>query len=260
MPPVLASALDLAARGIPVFPCLPSKAPACPGGFKAATADPAAVRELWRSHPGPLIGVPTGEVSGFDVLDIDSPRHPEAAEWWIEAQTHIDPTRLHRTRSGGRHVLFRHMPGLRCWTGKPVTGIDGRADGGYIVWWPALGAPVDCADELVPWPNWLLRQVVPLEPAVRRWVPPSLSSRDSTGRYATAALRHAAERVAYAPEGQRNEILNTEAFAMGRFITAGLLDAQQVADALAAAALAACLTEREVAATLASALRAGGLP
>ena len=99
------------ALGVPTFPCRADKAPACPRGFHAATADPAAVCELWRRRPGPLVGVPTSAVSGLDVFDIDAPRHPEAADWVTARLDRLPPTRTHRTRSGGRHLLFRHLAG-----------------------------------------------------------------------------------------------------------------------------------------------------
>lgn len=93
-------ALAVAAElGLPVFPRRLDKRPACPHGYKDATRDPDAIRELWRRYPGPLIGVPTGMASGIDVLDID-PRH--GGDDWLSA--HADRllvTRSHRTRSGG---------------------------------------------------------------------------------------------------------------------------------------------------------------
>jgi hypothetical protein len=67
------------ATGLPCFPCGKQKSPAIPGprGHKHATDNPAALRALWRRHPGPLVGVRTGETSGLSVMDIDGPRHPE---------------------------------------------------------------------------------------------------------------------------------------------------------------------------------------
>lgn len=59
---VLAAALDLAARGIPVFPCKDDKAPDCEGGFHAASTNPDQIR-IWFSEPR-LIGVPTGAKAG----------------------------------------------------------------------------------------------------------------------------------------------------------------------------------------------------
>lgn len=131
----IARALDAAlSLGLPVFPVGADKHPTCPHGFHDATAEPAAIRRLWGHHPGSFIGVPTGEASGVDALDVDAPRHPGAAEWFAARRDRLPPTWAHRTRSGGLHLLFQHAKGLRCWAGRPVAGIDGRGDGGYIVW------------------------------------------------------------------------------------------------------------------------------
>jgi hypothetical protein len=126
------AACELAAAGYACFPCLASKAPACPGGFKAASADPDQLVDLWHRHSGPLVGVVTGQLSGVDVLDLDS-RHGAAA-WWANHRSRLPPTRTHRTRSGGLHLFFRHAPGLRISAGRVAPGCDVRADGGYIIW------------------------------------------------------------------------------------------------------------------------------
>jgi Bifunctional DNA primase/polymerase, N-terminal len=252
----LAAALSL---GIPAFPCRPDKSPACPHGWRDATADPVALRELWRHHPSQLVGVPMGGASGLDALDIDAPRHPEAAGWWQGHHGRLPPTRIHRTRSGGLHVLFRHAAGLRCSVGRITPGIDVRADGGYIIWWPAAGEPMLCDAPLAPWPQWLLDELTP-RPTPRGGAlstPPSDCRAGS--RYAGAALRSAIERVARTPVGGRNDALNREAYGLGRLVAAGLIDVQHIADALAAAAIAGGLTPRETEATLRSALGARGL-
>jgi hypothetical protein len=99
---VLAAALSL---GLPAFSCRPDKRPACPHGYRDATADPTGLRALWCRHPGQLVGVPTGQASGLDVLDIDAPRHPEAAVWLLGRRDRLPASRIHRTRSGDRHLL-----------------------------------------------------------------------------------------------------------------------------------------------------------
>jgi hypothetical protein len=81
----------------------------------------------------------------------------------------------------------------------------------------------------------------------------------SGGAYINAALRRAAQQVACAPEGCRNDTLNREAHALARFIETGDLDALIIGRTLAEAALAAGLARREIVATLASAFRARGL-
>jgi hypothetical protein len=254
---VLGAALTLA---LPVFPCRgEDKRPTCPHGFHDAAAEPAAIRRLWRRWPGPLVGVPTGEASGFDVLDVDGPRHPDGAEWYAARRDRLPATRVHRTRSGGLHVLFRHRPGMRCWAGRPVPGIDGRSDGGYVVWWPATGLPVPCDSRPAPWPDWLAEELA-LLPTRRLPAPPRIIEvgRDSRA-YCAAALQNAVRRIATAPIGNRNAELNREAYGIGRVVAAGWLDGQEAADALAAAAVAAGLQWREIEATLRSAFRARGL-
>ena len=68
----LAYALGLVERDIPCFPVRllfkpgarrPSKVPTCPNGFKDATRDKDELQRLWRKHPGPVIGVPTGTLN-----------------------------------------------------------------------------------------------------------------------------------------------------------------------------------------------------
>lgn len=257
----LDSALALAAEGRRCFPCWPDKRPATPRGFHDAVSDPMALRTLWRQYPAPLVGVATGAVSRVDVLDLDR-KHPEAAEWWSRNRDKLPETRAHRTRSGGLHLLFAHSVGLRCWAASPVIGVDGRANGGFAVWWPAAGLPVLCDAPPAPWPEWLIEELRPTRSAAPsvRWTPLPDPSRDRDGsRYASAALQHAAEQVACAPIGSRNVTLNSEAYGIGRLVAGGLLDAQEVADRLAVAAVAAGLAPREIEATLRSALRARGL-
>jgi hypothetical protein len=88
--------------------------------------------------------------------------------------------------------------------------------------------------------------------------PPRLAdAKGDRRRYALAALRHAEHRVAIAPQGQRNDTLNTETFRLTRFLAVGTLDATEVATAMAYAGRQAGLLPLEVKATLASALAAG---
>jgi hypothetical protein len=255
---VLGAALALK---LPVFPCIlvgKDKPPTCPRGFYAATTDPAGMRELWRHWPGPLVGVPTGEASALDVLDVDAPRHYEAAEWYAARRDRLPATRVHWTRSGGLHVLFRHRLGMRCWTGRPVPGIDGRGNGGYIVWWPAAGLSVECDAEAAPWPDWLIEELAPPKPPPRLSAPLGLDPIRGSAYWA-AALRAASRRIATAPAGARNDTLNAEAYSIWRLVAAGALDGQEVADTLAAAAIAAGVSAREIEATLRSAIAARGL-
>jgi hypothetical protein len=102
----IAAARALGGQGYSVFPCRPDKRPATPNGFKDAVSDADSIAELWRCHPGVLVGVVTGEMSGLAVLDIDTKKHPEAQAWFELHQDRPLPTRQHRTRSGGLHLLY----------------------------------------------------------------------------------------------------------------------------------------------------------
>lgn len=237
---VLTAALELAESGIPVFPCLASKAPACPTGFKAASDDPETVRKLWRNHPGPLVGVATGAVSGIDVLDID-PRH-EGDLWLGANKQRLPQTRTHATRSGGYHLLFRHHAGMGCSANRVAPGVDVRADGGYGLWWP----------------EWLASLALPPAPKALPPRPVIELTGTKLQRYAMAALKNGADRVMNAREGARNSTLNAECWGLFRHFS-DVIDPQRIADTMAAAALAAGLDHKETAATIASALRAEGV-
>jgi hypothetical protein len=74
-------------------------------------------------------------------------------------------------------------------------------------------------------------------------------------RYAVAALNNAVTRVAGTVTGSRNATLFSETFGLCRFIGQRLLSPEQIASAMASAGIAAGLDQREVAATLTSAMR-----
>src|SRR5262245_55869873 len=96
-----------------VFPCIKSvdprlnKRPATTHGFKdAKVVEPP---KGWG-----LVGVPTGEMTGFDVLDVDV-----EGFGWFEKQT-LPLTRMHQSQSGGFHLFFRHAVGLRLSADKRI--------------------------------------------------------------------------------------------------------------------------------------------
>jgi hypothetical protein len=145
----VSAALALLKWGLPSFPCRSDKSPTTPHGFKDARLDSDVLQELWTDHPGPLVGVPTGESSGLDVLDIDQRNGGDL--WFDEHRPGLLPTRVHRTRSGGLHLLYRHEHGIRSSAGRIAPGIDVRATGGYVIWWPAAGLPVLSDMPVAPW-------------------------------------------------------------------------------------------------------------
>jgi len=149
--------LDLAKK-YPVFPCrrndekdsegrtLRAKSPLTKNGFKDATQDEAQIRRWWGERPDALVGVPTGSKTGLAVIDFDHRSASGAAQdWLVENQQALVSTKVHQTGggSGGRHYLFTLPAGVKIRGGVSVTlgkvkrdGIDIRAEGGYIIWWP----------------------------------------------------------------------------------------------------------------------------
>jgi hypothetical protein len=210
----LNAALLLASKGYNCFPCAATKRPTTPHGFKDATADPKALSALWQKHPGELIGVSTGLTSGIDVLDIDA-KHPEAVAWWRDSRGHFPQTQVHRTRSGGLHLLFQHNDAVRCTAGKVALGIDTRGLGGYVIWWPATGLPILSDEPPALWPNWFISV---LRPKVR----PATSIARLPSHHLISKLVHL---VAAANEGERNCLTYWAACRAGEMVASGLLTA-----------------------------------
>lgn len=140
-PPAISVALRYAEQGVPVFPCHPAtKRPLVEHGFKAATTDAFRVRQWWSQFPNAMIGAPTGQATGWWVLDIDTDETKgkqglqSLASLGVDLEDLMD-TAVARTGSGGYHVLFRFDPE------RPVTNargslpphLDVRGEGGYVI-------------------------------------------------------------------------------------------------------------------------------
>ncbi|MBO1326909.1 bifunctional DNA primase/polymerase [Acetobacter suratthaniensis] len=250
--PVAAYAQKLARHGLKVFPCQQDKRPTCKWG-ELATNRPQSVPMLWRTYPGPLIGVMTGAVSGFDVLDLDWGKGGD--DFHQEHCPRLTGTRTHRTRSGGLHLLFKHREGMRNSASRIAHGVDVRADGGYVIWWPAAGLEIVDRSPAQQWPAWLVERAQPPIPPKASLEATSLDLQDAEKKVRNA-VRSAVRSVASAPEGRRNDTLNAETYAIARFIAGGHLTVAQVVDAVAAGGLQAGLTHPEIEKTIASALRA----
>ena len=222
-------ALSIAAAGLPVFPCGRNKRPAISkpdggNGFHDAVTDATEVRALFARAPhAALVGVPTGERAGFDVLDFDY-RHG-AADWEIAHAAELPQTRTHRTKSGGKHMLFRTVPGVHNLASKFADGMDVRGTGGYIIMPPSTGYAVTSAIDIAEWPDWLLGIVLKAKPKetarpVSTDPPPPISSK----RLAAFAEKVAA-RVRQAPEGGKHFALRNAALSLGGIqVAAGLSD------------------------------------
>jgi DNA-binding MarR family transcriptional regulator len=163
---LLAAVLTFAEHGLPVFPVKPrSKVPATVDGFKSATVDLDQLRAWWKRWPDANIGIPTGAVSGFVVLDVDA-RHGGVASFEKLRDRHRLPrTAQVLTGSGGFHYWYRHTGELRNSAGLLGDGLDVRGDGGYVIAPPSVhesGNPykwLQPLEDAIDWPQVLAADV-----------------------------------------------------------------------------------------------------
>jgi hypothetical protein len=202
------SALKIANKGKPVFPCKPDKKPYTPQGFKDATTDPARVTAFWTCYPDAKIGMPTGSRSGVFVVDVDR------LEALGELPGELPETLTIRTPSGGLHYYLNHVDGITNRTGALPAGIDIRGEGGYVCVPPSPGYTVEHRAPIADAPEQLL-EILREKPArdARQLLRPGVKVDIETGPI---------------PEGARN---NTLASIGGRLRACGF-EHEGIEDAL----------------------------
>jgi hypothetical protein len=260
----LAAALAYARRGWGILPVEPGgKRPLArlvPHGLKTATTDPGTILRWWLDSSDAGVGIRTGDA--FDVLDIDGDEGWRTLARLVDVVGHaLNCGPVAMTPGGGAHYYFRPTGlGNRA---KFAPGLDWRGKNGYVVAAPSLhpnGGRYDWAispdeTEIPEAPGWLLDILRKPSP------PPGTSASPVPLRggsaYARAALREECGKVAAAPVGQRNDVLNRASFALAQFFAARLLDPDDTAAALLAAAARCGLGEQEARSTIASGFRAG---
>jgi hypothetical protein len=151
----LASALWYASMGWPVFPLYeivigadgvrqcacgdpdcksPGKHPRCQHGLSDATTNTEAIERWWRIWPNANIGVATGAVSGTVVIDVDPRNGGDVTLAELEAKHGRLPDTVRAlTGGGGEHRAFAHPGGKIRSRNGILSGLDCKADGGYIV-------------------------------------------------------------------------------------------------------------------------------
>jgi hypothetical protein len=280
----LHAALLTAARGLPVIPLSRTKLPAvrsphrdepratsCHGecglpghGVHDATTDPARIRALfavapWATGYGVACGLAPYHLIGVD-LDVKHGYDGVTALFGLaETQGFVLPqTVTVLTPSGGRHLWFTAPGPVPNSVGRLGPGIDVRGTGGYVVGPGSrtvagryVLAPGTGPHTLAAAPPELLRLAAP--PPPRPHPPGASGPRHPAEKRAAALVRF----VLDSREGERNGRLF---WAACRAYDAGLGDA--LAPALVTAAVHTGLSEREAAATVASAgrLRASAEP
>ena len=253
------AARDLAAAGVPVFPCVPGgKRPLTGRGFHDATTDPDQIAVWWERYPQANIGLPTGARSGVVVVDVDvhgpvsgfaafdhASRAGLADGWWF----------LVDTPSGGMHAYYPATPGVvqRSWQAARA-GIDFRGDGGYIIVPPSTVTGESPASE------YRVRQIgtgparIVDSDRLRYFLDhrPAPEPRPTADGPRRADVPRLAAWVATRGEGERNRGLF---WAACRLAENGV-PASDALDVLTVAAASAGLGEREIVTTIHSAYRA----
>jgi hypothetical protein len=265
-----AAALAYAAGGLPVFPLIPrQKEPDCARGFYNATTNPATIRRHWRVADR-NIGIPTGAISGFWVLDVD-PGGDVQLQRLEEEYGVLPPARAILTGRGGRHLWFKYAGAIQCSASRVAPGIDVRGDGGYVVAPPSVhenGRPYrflgNPKDELAVAPDWLIALTRKRTPTISERAVASikvLGGVFSSGAYGKAALDAETAALTAVLPGGRNHALNRAAFVLFQLVAGGELDGGAVEQRLVAACQSNGLIKddgvRSVMATIRSGARAG---
>lgn len=282
------AALAYARKGVPMVPLYeiradggcacgrsgcdrPGKHPRLPRGVHDASTDLGRVARWWRWWPNANVGAATGHL--FDVWDIDLPADSARdllADYLGDLAASWPST---RTGSGGTHVFVEPTGhGNRA---KFMSGCDWRGRGGYVVLPPSghasghlyewlavpLVSPVadpstDGVRVVFPPAPAGLREA--LQPQPLRATPARAWHANRTAPYAEAALRAECDALAAMPaDSGRNNRLNRAAFSLGQLVAVGHLGYDDAAEALAGAAAACGLGQREAERTIRSGLAAG---
>jgi hypothetical protein len=263
---LLNAALAYAAAGLAVLPLNPrTKEPATKRSFCDATTNPVTIRRFWRVTDR-NIGIATGTVSGFWVLDIDPGGEDHLRR--LEAEHGKLPlTRKVVTGRGGGHLWFKYTEAIQCSAGRVAPHVDVRGDLGYCVSPPSIHENgrryewlTDPATPVAIAPEWLValtRKKSPISERARLRTPrPSYP-----GAYGAAALNAEVAALATAVPGTRNDALNRAAFVLFQLVAGGELDEGVVQDQLVQAChvngLIADDGPRSIEKTIASGAQAG---
>jgi hypothetical protein len=266
----LVAALDYAARGFAVFPCLErTKAPACGRGFYDATTNPATLRRWFGSYHSYNIGIATGIISGMWVLDVDGSDGALALAA-LESEFGALPPTLTVITSAGCHLWFRADRPTPSTAGRIGSHLDTRGDGGYV-----LAPPSQHPDgpfyrfgndeALALAPEWLIERACYKAQPITTTITTTIDRLpiNHPTRYGRAALARECQALARAPAGTRNHALNRASFSLHQLVASGDLDPAAVRDGLIDAAMVNGLIDdpddgpRSVEKTIASGARAG---
>lgn len=242
------AALDLAGRGLKVFPLTPrSKAPLNgSNGHLEATSDPAVIERMWRDATYANVGV-SAAASGLYMVDVDT--DPEkgkiGGETWAKVcgEHGFVDTYTVQSWTGGLHFWYLMPEGmqLRNTSGRAAgrgigPDVDTRGNG-YVIAPPSVVTEVSPKTGLprtgqyrlfkdMPFmylPEHLIEMCKDVERPVREQSGPI-----AAGEEVLARLEDLAGQLEAAPDGQGNATASRIAFWCGQYVGAGQLDEDEV--------------------------------
>ena len=124
-----------------IFPIKPKeKIPLIRRWPTRATTEFKQIHYWWQKWPDANIGIVTGQISGFFVVDIDTYHNGDWTLSYLEDSFgSLPPSAMSSTGNGGKHLLFQYPEKvISNSSGKLGEGLDIRGNGGYIVAPPSL--------------------------------------------------------------------------------------------------------------------------
>lgn len=253
------------------------KIPATPHGCKDASTDEDAVRAMWGDQHY-NIGIATGHVSGIFVFDVDSapPKDggltgPEALAELVAQHGPLPATMTVRTGSGA-HYYFRMPVGVelnnraRITVRGERTGLDVRADGGYVVAPPSIHPNGGVymweqgSREVADAPTWLIDLVRKEAPkATAPKAPAGVVVQPATDDDAATAgevLEHSCDAIR-ACKGSRHDEIYRQAARVGQLVGGGCIARDAAEFELVSAGLATGKPDAEVRRTVRDGLDRG---
>jgi hypothetical protein len=161
-----------AKQRVATFPCHRNKKPATPNGFYDASFDVEELRKMFSSEKF-LPGIPTGNVNGIVVIDIDNKDYmsvDDCYEYIEQDHGPLPDTLTVQTQGGGIHLYYRIDQPTKTKTASrflnKMLPVDIRSNGGYVIAPDGSGlySPIDVEDDdfwtdlralCAPLPEWI---------------------------------------------------------------------------------------------------------
>lgn len=212
---------------VPVFACDADKRPLY--GLKwqeKASREAVDIRAMFARPGAAMIGMPTGPTSGYSIIDIDVKDGRAGDTWLSNNASRIASTRTSSTRSGGVHLWYRHVSGIRNSASRIAPGVDVRGEGGYVIVPPSPGYTWAKDIEAVDMPQWLVDAAIKPEPEPPqpRAYRPAPVYHDGGSAYGLRGLEDECDAIRTAADGAKHATINKAAYSVGGLVAGGELE------------------------------------